>query len=221
MALPSPTKPEQIMIIQKLCHDNVIQNESRYITFVKHYKSTVCVESVVTPSKPAFQTHQELLDSLETIILDPTKIRDDLQTGLFPKMTNEEKDRGIRNILRVAFMVDCDAKDDYSGGYKIGSYSPVKWEHNETFVKFLKTAFPISSNSHFHQLENKGRLKGWKLAKRYGIIILPTDDLCHHLLFDREARTLKIFHQVAFLKAQLSHTLKKKYDTEFENSIKA
>lgn len=226
MALSPPTKGERTEIIRRLCHVEP-KDESQYETFLKFYGSAACTararEHFVTVDQPAFKSHADLLRAVERLRASPTEKKFKFQESVFPTVIHEEKERGVRTIARVGFLIDCAAKDDYSEGYRLGTYLPVKWEANETYAGFLGRAFPTSTSTSFYQFQAERRLKAWKLKKRYGITFLPTNDLVQHLLYDREARSIRIFHQVAFVKAQLRYTTAQGHDLGMgiEESVKA
>jgi hypothetical protein len=227
MALSPPTKGERTEIVKDLCHVVEPSDGSQYETFLKFYGSAACTararEAFITIDTPAFGSHAALLRAVKCLRANPTKTKVDFQNSVFSNVTKEEKDRGVRAIARVGFLIDCAAKDDYSEGYRLGTYLPLKWEATETYVGFLGRAFPVSTSTSFLDFQAERRLRAWKLRKRYGITFLPTNDLVQHLLYDPKTRTVRIFHQVTFVRAQLRYTAEKKYDMKmgFEESVKA
>lgn len=224
MALTAPTLMERKEIEKYLCH-NTAALEHQYDAFLQFYQSAVCTarrgDHLVQINQPAFGSHADLLVAVGKLRAAPSALRSQLITQIFPTQSQEERERGMQAIARVAFMIDCAVKDNYSASFRVGTYAPVKWQDYETFVGFLNRAFPTSTAPPFQNFPHKRRLKAWKLKRRYDITILPTNDLVEHLLFDREARTIRIFHQTAFLKAQLQHSTNKDYHLGFEDSVKA
>jgi hypothetical protein len=52
-------------------------------------------------------------------------------------------------------------------------------------------------------MKGKNALKCWKVKKRAHINFLPTDNLAEHMLYDPQDGVVRIFRQIAFLKAHL------------------
>lgn len=69
-------------------------------------------------------------------------------------------------------------------------------------------------------MTRKTSLKAWKLTKRYGIKIKGTNNLLEHLVLDPKSMTLKVFHQVSFLRAHLKKSKQEPLNLYFEESLK-
>jgi hypothetical protein len=224
MALNRSSKDEEVSIIRKICHDDT-GNESRYKAFLSFYASITCNLSSqgnsITIDKSAFNSHDELLSAVDRLRADAAVTRAAFQDDAFQGVVKEEQERGAGVVSLVGFLTDCTTKDQHSEGYRIDKYLPMKWESSETYLNFLGRAFPVYTSSFSHHFSGKSKLKAWKLKKRYKLTLLPTSDLAQHLLYDSEARTIHIFHQVAFLKAQLRFIKTKGYDMNmnFEDSV--
>ncbi|KAK7423825.1 hypothetical protein QQZ08_008868 [Neonectria magnoliae] len=132
----------------------------------------------------------------------------------------------------VAFMIHCGLRDYHSDGFKCDGFKCddlgiVKWQKNASFVDFIKQAFapqltPIAEQRQkdMKVMKHKKALKAWKLERRYGIEIKTTNNLLEHLAYDPPTMTLKVFHQMSFLRAQLQRTKGESLDLGFEDSLK-
>ncbi|KAF2420308.1 hypothetical protein EJ08DRAFT_550934, partial [Tothia fuscella] len=113
----------------------------------------------------------------------------------------------INVAVQAMIMVDCAARDWHAHTHVMGSYRPTSWAVNESFLGFVERSFPPSldmdEEAISDALDESNALKAWKLKKRLGIEITPTDNLAHHLLYDPRHNKLYVFHHVAFLKAHL------------------
>jgi hypothetical protein len=69
-------------------------------------------------------------------------------------------------------------------------------------------------------LDEKKLLKAWKLVRRCGIKLRPTDNLLEHLQYDPKEKILKVFHHVAFLRAALRRTKGQQLGLDLEQSIR-
>jgi hypothetical protein len=119
----------------------------------------------------------------------------------------------------MGFMVDCETQEGLALGGRPASYLPLRWGETESLTEFLKRAFPDTSSSLQPNIK-MGRLKAWKMAKRYNVRFLATSDLAQHLLYDESARTVKIFHQTSWLRAHLRYIENKNQDAGFEEAAK-
>jgi hypothetical protein len=225
MALHAPNSTEQKEIVKILCC-TMIPNLPLYTSFLKFYVSVTCMkrasDSFVTVDPPLFRSRADILHSAETLRTCAEYTRDQFQSAAFPEVDDPlQRQYATRMIVGVAFMIDCDSRDDFSDGYRIAGSFPIKWHPHQRFTDFLQCAFPTSvdsssqsslsssfssSPSSYTPVALKPGLKAWKLTKRYGIRFIPTNDLVQHLLYDRDKGTVKVFHQTAFLKAHLRHT---------------
>ncbi|KAF5588577.1 uncharacterized protein FSUBG_11434 [Fusarium subglutinans] len=140
---------------------------------------------------------------------------------------SRERERLARSIVKVAFMVGCSSKDFYSEGLRSEGLSRVKWEENQGILDFMKQAFAsgvaqttAQQENDVEALQEKKALKAWKLVRRYGIKIRPTNNLLDHLLYDPREKVLKVFHQTAFLRTSLKQTKDEPLDLDFEQALR-
>jgi hypothetical protein len=139
-----------------------------------------------------------------------------------------EKEHVARVATQVALAIDCMVRGCQSTNLIYGVSLNVKWEGDVSFLYFVEDAFkpPLQEartreqqERHADMMAHKTSLKAWKLAKRCGIKIRGTDNLFEHLLLDVKTMTLKVFHQVSFLRAHLAKSKLEPIDLNFEESL--
>lgn len=124
---------------------------------------------------------------------------------------NDNSPSDVRNVVHLAVqamtMVDAGGMDWHSTGFMLGGSRPTSWPRNESFQSFMERSFPRSLETSAEKvrnaLEHKASMKAWKLQDRAGVRFRRTNNLADHLLFDARRNCLYLFHQVAFLKANL------------------
>ncbi|KAH8738448.1 hypothetical protein BGZ61DRAFT_526422 [Ilyonectria robusta] len=227
MALMVPNTTEIDDALRLLCHEDNAQ-EAQYRAFCQFYgKVTSCSPNpehhVISMGTPAFRSHSEILSLVSKLRLHSDKSQTDLIHEMFAGADREEAEQALRVIVKIAYMFDCASVKTFSQQFKIesdGSF-PVEWRREQTLVELVQSAFPYSADSKYTASRKDRALKVWKLRKRYGIHIVPTDDLVQHLYYDRQTKCLSVFHQVAWLKAQLRHAsgndLLEPMDTSLKN----
>ena len=220
MALHLPNSNEQMEIVEAFCHA-VLSDSKRYKAFLRFYNSTCLARGkfFVPIDPPIFKTHADIIKTVRDLRNNPTLTRDAFLSFAFQSDNILEREYSLRTAVKVGFLFDCASKDDYSDVYQRAGAFPVKWTATQTFLDFLQGAFPAYSPKPFHSGLRKYSLKAWKLRKRYGIRLVPTSDLVQHLIYDRQTSTIKVFHQVAFLKAHLRHTAELPLEATFEESL--
>lgn len=222
MALEPPDDNELKQIIEKLCL-SAPSNAADYKTFIKFYNSicsSIPSNVFVTLNRPAFTSHSDVLRYVDYLRCHANSTKNEIELLAFPDIDVLERNYGTRLAVKVGFMIDCASKDYHSEGYRLSDNFPVKWESNQTFVTFLQNTFPTSPSASHRGASHNRRIKAWKLKKRHGISFIPTNDLVQHLLYDGEARTVKVFHQTAFLKAHLRHGVTQPLNHGFDESLK-
>ena len=228
MALKRPDDSERNAIIKALCHavSSVSGASSSFEGFINFYNITCSIkthDAILTINNPALLSHDHLLRSITDLRGRPQLTRGEFESLAFPEAAQTERERVIRIAVRVSFMIDCSSKDDYSEGYQLSDRFPVKWKQSQPFADFLRETFPVSNNPGAWPAHIMGRgkaLKGWKLKKRYDLRLVPTNDLVQHLMYDQDSRTVKIFHQTAWLKSHLRHSAHLPLTQDFESSVK-
>ncbi|KAH8892974.1 hypothetical protein GQ53DRAFT_718575 [Thozetella sp. PMI_491] len=221
MALKPPDNQEQVEIIENLCHLRSPSNR-HHKAFLRFY-TTTCLErgDIFVPiNPPIFKAHSEVIEAVKTLRNSATSSKDAFQSLAFPTADALERDWATRTAVKLAFLVDSASKDDYSGGYQMGGPFPVKWEADKTFLEFLEGAFPTYTPKSFQKSSFGHSLRAWKLKKRYGIQLVPTDDLVQHLMYDRQTSTIMVFRHTAVLKSHLRHTGSQPLDLDLEETVK-
>lgn len=135
-----------------------------------------------------------------------------------------ERDHVARVVVEVTFAINCTLKDYYWLNFIDGGVPQAKWEGDVPFASFVENAFrfqPTRSQTTAQRegltdtVKHKKALKAWKLTKRYGLKIRGTNNLLEHLALDLKTKTLKVFHQVSFLRAHLAKTKEESLDLSF------
>lgn len=182
---------------------------------------------------PALRSHADVLSCVEIIVQDPEiSFNKFVAKAVDPKSTEaslREKEHIARVAAEVPFAINCTLRDYYSDNFIDGGSHHVRWEKDVSFLYFMENAFKLGSQqiqTHEQQrrraetMARKTSLKAWKLTKRYGIKIRGTDNLLEHLVLDLKTMTLKVFHQVSFLRAHLAKSKQEPLDLNFEESLR-
>ncbi|KAK0616427.1 hypothetical protein B0T14DRAFT_434869 [Immersiella caudata] len=212
-------------------------NTTRFETYFRHYCSVVCPASsgdtVIQLDSPALRTHADILSSLKLLTHDPTITFEAFSNQAVNRRSSEatpkEREHVARVVVEVAFAINCSLKDYYSLNFADGGFRHVKWERNVPFSHFVESSFQLRP-AHAQPSDYRGRLadmmkrkkalKAWKLKKRYGLKIRGTNNLLEHLAFDSKTKTLRVFHQVSFLRGHLAKTKDDSLDLTFHESLK-
>ena len=217
-------------------------NSSRFRAYFEHYCSLVCPsasgDAVIEIDTPALDSHTKVINSIKIITHDPRVSFDDFITQAVspthPEATTREKEHVARVAVAAITLVNCLPRDhSIPRGHHLGElnnadHRQVKWEGNMSLLTFMETAFrprmkpetePAEFTGRSDMILHKSSLKAWKLIKRCGIKIRATDNLLDHLVLDKKAMTLKVFHQVAFLRAHLAKSRNQPLDMAFEESF--
>ena len=201
-------------------------------TYFDYYDMLTCPwhfgEQVIDIENSALKGHQHLLDCFQKLKVDPTTLKVDFLSSSFPdeQVSATEKEYATRVIIQAGFMIDCSSKDYVSNTFQKDGFSRNKWEINQSFVDFMDQTFKYTylqdQNKRVYReaITQKKALKAWKLAKRYNINIRPTDNISDHLLYDPQERSLKVFRQIAFLRAHLRLSRDKNLDLSLDESLK-
>lgn len=234
-----PTDTERQDIIKAVFGEALADyaNSSRFKAYFNHYCSVVCPASsgdaVIELDTPALKTHADVLSCIEIIVQDPKISFNKFVARAVESKSTEaslrEKKYVARVAVEVAFAVNCTLRDYYLDNFIDGGSHYVEWEEHVSFVYFIEKAFksgsqqirtPEQQRRGAETMTRKTSLKAWKLTKRCGIKIRPTDNLLEHLALDIETMTLKVFHQVSFLRAHLAKSKHEPLDLSFEDSLR-
>ena len=179
---------------------------------------------------PALRTHEDLLEIIRQLKLDPEITREALATkiyGPFGKMVPrvEDQERAINLAVKVMVMVNCCAERQSSGLLEHGAYQ-IPWRGDNTFCRFIQDIFPktddptINADDSNPPLDMKTALTARNLKKQIGLKIRPTDDIRRHLKLDRTEKIVDVYHHTAFLKEHLRLTKDKPPDMSVSDSLR-
>ncbi|KAL2802181.1 hypothetical protein BJX63DRAFT_438120 [Aspergillus granulosus] len=197
--------------------------------YFKLYESIFCPaeehDTIIQIHNPAFDCHDDIIKCARRLRANPMLTREELARILSLNQAVSERDcqNAIQSVIRVAFMLDCSLKDKYLPNYKVGGYSPARWEAGEPFIAYIKRAISRSSlpqESGFEVYKHKNDLKAWKLKKRCHLQFLPTDNIIEHLLYNPKTRIVRVFHHTAYLKAHLRRLKDKPISLDASASLK-
>lgn len=194
--------------------------QDSFDVYIRHYEKII--NHQLGRNGP-FHTHEHVARAAKVLSNNALTARQDLESLIinYGKFTPAEKERAIGSLSSAVFMVECDSRDYRSTIF----HNTAKWEAHESFVSFLNRSFhfvgaqPTVYNESRHYIHNQKALKLWKLQSRSRLRILGTNNILEHLQLDTETRTLKIFHHVAFLRAQLQLADGLPLNMDFEASL--
>lgn len=211
MALPQPSESEVQSILSVLCYAKVTDPE-HFQAVLDFYTATVCQDPhpghAVQISPPVLRSHQAVVEACAGLRATLSTPKSEVERQLFQDGTEEaERHRSLRTITKLALMIDCDSRSNFSVNFKrqTDEAFPTRWRDTDTFVDFFHSAFSTNETSPLRTSDIGNHLKAWKLRKRCSIRITPTNDLAQHLVYNKGSRSLSVFHQVAYLKAHLQH----------------
>ena len=229
-----PTETEKTELVSAIFGQALAQhaNTFKFEAYFRRYVSVVCPASsgdaVIELDTSLLRSHGDVIKYVQFLTKDPALTLDAFVAANASQksiaVSVREKQHISRVIVEVWFAIDCMAQDYYSPTRQGPSLQQIKWEGNTSFLAFIESSFKAAASQDGHhwplsktQIKS---LKGWKLVKRYGIKIRGTNNLLEHLDFDTNTMTLKVFHQVSFLRAHLTKTKEQPLDLSFEESIK-
>ena len=179
---------------------------------------------------PALQSHEDLLEIIRQLKLDPETTRVALATKIYgasgvraPPV--EDQERAINLAVKVMVMVNCCAERQSSGLLEHGAYQ-TPWRGENTFCQFIQDMFPKTDNPTINAdestppLDMKTALTARNLKKQIGLKIRPTDDIRRHLKLDRTEKIVDVYHHTAFLKEHLRLTKDKPPDMSVSDSLR-
>ncbi|KAK7750338.1 hypothetical protein SLS62_007746 [Diatrype stigma] len=234
-----PSDIERQNIVQTVFGEDLVQHtsSSRFESYFEHYCSIVCPsapgDAVIQLDTPVLRTHTDVTDCVRLLVQDPKVSFDEFVAKTVDQKSEGASLREKRHVARVAvevpFAVNCTFGDHYSDNFSQGFYKHFKWDGDVSFLDFMENAFTVgiekvqSTEEQWNNTEmmaKKASLKAWKLTNRYGIHIRGTDNILEHLMFDAKSKTLKVFHQVAFIRAHLEKSKHESLDLSFEQSLR-
>lgn len=179
-------------------------------------------DSVVTIDDYGLTSHASVLRTVTLLRAECHQTLDSFRHLAFPRCPPAEGERATRTTVMLAYAIDPSSRDDYSRGFKVENEDtfPVKWQQSQTFVQFVQSAFPTTTQTPWPPSRTKSGPRAWKLKQRYGISIIPTNDLVQHLMYNPTHRTLSIFHQVEYLKSHARQSAQSSLSESVEQSLK-
>ncbi|KAI6080367.1 hypothetical protein F4821DRAFT_251651 [Hypoxylon rubiginosum] len=204
--MPPPSSIDQT-VFESLFHNPKLP-QAHFTAFVRFYRNSLAPAGPLSnTSAHSLASPSAIIQAVETLKCKCHITKDTLMEQLFPHMTRSEQGRSLRTLIQITFMLDTASSEIYSDACPLhyGEAFPVIWDDSQSLADFIQSTL---SPSTYQITESHNKLKAWKLKHRHGIQIVPTNDLIQHLLYDSRTQTLTVFHQVAWLKAQLRHAAK-------------
>ncbi|EUC40535.1 hypothetical protein COCMIDRAFT_30543 [Bipolaris oryzae ATCC 44560] len=168
-------------------------------------------------------TNKSVVEAVQKLRSGYEKTAEAFSAEAFPPDVNKEI--ALQQTVKLAYLIDPASYDVHPKVFRFENEPvfPVKWESSQTFEDFFNTAFPITTNAQelWTASTEKRSLKAWKLCQRQKIRIERTDDLAEHLVYDARKKTLMVFHQVEWLKAQIYNTKMRALDEPVKTSFSA
>ena len=217
---------------QCVTHSCPSQRRKRLQRFFKYYAELTVAYDPDTGlgELPALQTHEDLLEIIRQIKLDPELTRVALATKIYGASRGsvpsvEDQERAINLAVKVMVMVNCCAERQSSGLLEHGAYQ-IPWRGDNSFCQFIQDIFPKTDNPTINAddskppLDMKTALAARNLKKQIGLKIRPTDDIRRHLKLDRSEKIVDVYHHTAFLKEHLRLTKDQPPDMSISDSLK-
>lgn len=213
--------------IKELCQEVDELSGSQYIALrrfyleVTNFNPSTYSKIAIPINRSGLSSHADVLSAVSRLKSQCNQRLEEFQEEAFPDCLPENRERAAKATVQLAFMIDPSSRDGFSMAYRIENEDafPVKWLPNETFIQFFNTAFPTEPLDFWHSSLRKRSLKAWKLKRRLGIQLRPTNDLAEHLVYNPRMKTLAVFHQVEYLKAQVRHTAHRSLEESIETSF--
>ncbi|KAL6814505.1 hypothetical protein J3E69DRAFT_347390 [Trichoderma sp. SZMC 28015] len=213
--------------IKELCQEADEPSDSQYVALrrfyleVTNFNPSTYSEIAIPINRSGLSSHADVLDAVSRLKAQCNKRLEEFQKEAFPDCLPANGERAAKNTVQLAFMIDPSSRDGFPMAYRIENEDafPVKWLPNETFIQFFNTAFPTEPLNFWHSSIRKRSLRAWKLKRRLGIQLRPTNDLAEHLVYNPRMKTLAVFHQVEYLKAQVRHTAHRSLEESIETSF--
>ncbi|KAK2014318.1 hypothetical protein LZ32DRAFT_582010 [Colletotrichum eremochloae] len=199
--------------------------------YLNHYCSLICPEdpgdAIIYIGAQTLRSHNDVVSCVKSLRKNPfLTVNGFITESMGSEVLSEKEKKTISKLIAsLAFMIDCSPEGSFSGGLERDDFNRKKWDGDVCFAAYVQAAF----KKHCTLDEQKGKiintmmqkksLKAWKLAKRYDIKIRPTNNLLEHLEYDTSTKTLKVFHQLFFLRAHLAITKDQPLELAFEESL--
>ncbi|KAI1074092.1 hypothetical protein F5B20DRAFT_470609 [Whalleya microplaca] len=202
----TPEEQEEITL-------ELFKDEGKYVAFFQLYSNILHLSSLfrAEPYAKADLTHRQVKTVMSLLKDDfrstRTNLTDKAHQVLGGRLATSNVAKLVSVGVQATIMLDPDAKNRHAHHFGMGTYRPTDWLPNETLLEFVDRSFDRTHETSPARMElvlqDKAALKAWKLQSRLGIEFHLTNNLAEHLLYDRHGNSLYLFHQIAFLKAQL------------------
>jgi hypothetical protein len=191
----------------------VWQRRKDFEVFFKLYKEAAIWS--VPEERPALRDHQDLLNIVRLLKINPDTTRRELIQEHFstygnPLPDEEEQGRVFDLAVKVMTTVEC---NPFS---LIGQ--PKIWKEDESLRKAITRFFPLTDCINLHDVveyRTRNTLRASRLKRLHGLDFEGTDHLNEHLLLDTEKMVLKVYHHTAFLKEYLRVDVTNANDTGY------
>ncbi|KAL6788657.1 hypothetical protein J3E68DRAFT_430875 [Trichoderma sp. SZMC 28012] len=202
--------------------------KSQFVAFRRFYHEMTHTDEQtgdisIYSGNPGLTSHTAVLRAVDILksLCNEASGLEAFQKAAFPDCLPKDREVAARVTTRLAFMIDPSSRDIYSMLYRIENEDayPVKWLPNQTFIQFFHAAFPTESVDCWNSNKECTDLMAWSLRKRLGVEIIPTNDLAEHLVYNPKRKTLAVFHQVEWLKAQVRCTADRSLEESIEMSF--
>ena len=220
-----PTAAERNAIVKFFLGDKastLSESFSAFLTFYKRATSSQAFRfTTLRVDEPIITSHSQLQQLVQCLRDNPSSTRKEFEAIAFPKDFKEQDlQHAVKVIVKLGFMLDCTRKNVLSKSAYNAQRGIPWWEPNKTFADFVASSFPKHKADEGYEPDDFPTVYAWKLKQRCKINFEKTDDISEHLLYDRDTRTLKVFHQMAYLRMQLQRHAYPIEDVSIEESLR-
>lgn len=212
-------------VLKSLCRVSEL-TKSQFTAFRQFYdevQPTVPYDNgtVIPIDNIDLSTHKSVVQAVSKLRSNPETTAEAFWTEAFPHYIH--KQHAARQTVKVAYLIDPTSQDDYPNGFRFENEPtyPVKWRPDQKFKDFFYAAFPIDTTDVWRASSKQTPLKAWQLCRRLKVEIVRTDDLAQHLVYNSKTKSLAVFHQIEWLKAQIRYTKDRELNESVEASLAA
>ncbi|KAI4660481.1 uncharacterized protein J4E78_005184 [Alternaria triticimaculans] len=220
-----PTADEKCKIAKRFLSDKAATELERHGFYFKYYDA-LFGKKPGDDTTPAYLTHGYVVLYFGTLIRYTWQNKGQFSAEFAANVDVKARESAIRALLQASLMIDCASKQNLVEGRNVGDFVNQTWKEDQPFARFVECCFPSHAfrspevrKASQTALEQRGRLKAWKLTKHFKVRLRPTDNLAEHLVFDSERRILHVFRHVGFLKAHLYRSRDEVVDISVGNSL--
>lgn len=166
-------------------------------------------------------THAHVVQAVNKLRSGCEKTAEAFQTEAFPNYKRNVQEEAARQTVQLTYLIDPASQDNYPNGFRFENEPvfPVKWQPKQNFRAFFNNTFPTNIGEVWAASTKRASLKAWKLHQRLKILIVPTDDLAEHLVYNPQTKSLAVFRQVEWLKAQMRYSKDRALNEPVEVSL--